>query len=84
MYFRESGQMGTDVKIIQPTMMNGNLMYQVELPARPGNKGGKRWVDGSAVQPSAMSDAWEYAWWNRETETYEDIPESEPEGTDNI
>ena len=77
-YFRESGQMGTDVQIIQPTMMNGNLMYQVELPARPGNKGGKRWVDASAVQPSAMSDAWEYAWWNRETEMYEDPPVSEP------
>lgn len=71
-HYRESGQMGTDVRIIQPTMMDGILRYQVELPARPGTVGGKRWVDASAVQPSAMSDAWEYAWWNRETETYED------------
>lgn len=76
--FRETGQIGTDVRIIQPTMMNGNLMYQVELSARPGNKGGKRWVDASVVQPSAISDAWEYAWWNRETETYENPPDFEP------
>ena len=82
-HFRESGQMGTDVRIVQPTMMNGNLMYQVELPDRPGNKGGKRWVDASAVQPSAMSDAWEYAWWNRETETYEDPPDAEPNRDEN-
>lgn len=69
---RETGQMATDVQIIQPTMMDGDLMYQIELPARPGNVGGKRWVSASGVQPSAMSDDWEYAWWNRETETFEE------------
>ena len=77
-HYRESGQMGTDVRIIQPTMMDEILRYQVELPARPGTEGGKRWVTASAVQPSAMSDAWEYAWWNRETEMYEDPPDTEP------
>ena len=76
-HFRESGQMGTDVRIIQPTMMDGILRYQVELPARPGTEGGKRWVAASAVQPSAMSDAWEYEWWNRETETYVDPTDTE-------
>lgn len=72
--FQESGQMGTEVRIIQPTMMNGNLMYQVELIARHGRIGGKRWVAASSIQPSAMSDQWEYVWWNRETEIYEDPP----------
>lgn len=71
-WFQESGQMGTDVRIIQPTIMNGMLMYQIELITRGGRTGVKRWVAASSVQPSAMSDQWEYAWWNRETETYED------------
>ena len=73
--FMESGQMAADVRIIQPTMMDGELMYQVKLPRRPGHAVAKRWVKASSVQPSAMADEWEYALWNRETETYEDPPD---------
>ena len=55
----ETGQMAADVRIIQPRMWEGDSMYRIERPARPGNVGAKRWVSASAVQPSAMSDDWE-------------------------
>ena len=69
--------MATDVTIIQPTMMDGDLRYQVEFSQRPGHSPVKRWLAATAVQPSAISEDWEYAWWNRETETYEDPPSDE-------
>lgn len=69
--FRQAGALAVDVEIIQPTMMNGRLMYQIKVPSSTG----KRWVDAAAVEPSADAHAWEYAWWNRETEAYEDPPE---------
>ncbi len=75
--FMEGGQMGSEVQVIQPTMMQGQLMYQVEQARRPGQAPGKRWVDASSVQASANADAWEFAWWNRETEKYEDPPDDE-------
>ena len=74
---RQVGQMTIDVKVIQPTIMDGNLMYQVEIAARPGQRPGKRWIAASAVEPSGIADAWEYAWWNCETETYEDPTDDE-------
>ena len=69
--FRQVGALAIDVEIIQPTMMDGRLMYQIKVPSSTG----KRWVDAAAVEPSADADAWECAWWNRETEAYEDPPE---------
>ena len=41
------------------------------VPVRPGQAPMRRWVVASAVEPSGESDAWEYGWWNRETEIYE-------------
>lgn len=73
--YQETGQMAVDVEIIQPTIIEGGLMYQVAVMPKPGQRPAKRWVAASKVEPSAVADAWEYAWWNRETETYEEPPE---------
>lgn len=75
--YRQVGQMAADVEIIQPTMMDGNLMYQVKISPRPGQNSVKRWVAASSIEPSADTDNWEYAWWNIETEVYEDPPDDE-------
>ena len=66
--YRESSQLAIDVTIVQPTMMNGRLMYQVEVP---GQKKTKRWVTASALEPSAQG-VWSKSLWNCETEEYED------------
>lgn len=80
--YRERGLMATDVEIIEPTMRDGNLMYRVKVPPIPGQPPMRRWVVASNVEPSADADAWEYAWWNRETETYEDPPDTDDEAED--
>ncbi len=71
--YQVAGQMAIDVEVIQPTILNGTLMYQVTLPQR----GAKRWISAADIAPSANADAWDIAWWNRDTETYEDPPEGE-------
>lgn len=77
--YREQGSIATDVEIIQPTIMNGVLMYQVKAITPPGQSTVLRWVPASGVEPSADADAWEYAWWNRETQTYENPPDDTEE-----
>lgn len=74
--FRQQGQLAAGVEIVQPTMMEGRLMYQVMLQPKTGQSPARRWVAASSVEPSGDADAWEYAWWNRATETYEDPPEA--------
>ena len=69
--------MAVDVEIIQPTIMNGEFMYQIKVRNKPHQAPARRWVAASTVEPSANADAWEYAWWNRETETYENPPEDD-------
>ncbi len=70
--FRRAGQIASDVEIIQATIMNNNLMYQVTAPGEPSMR---RWVPAGDCEPSAEADAWDYAWWSRKTETYEDLPD---------
>ena len=77
--YREQGSIATDVEIIRPTIMDGVLRYQVKAVAPPGQPPVLRWVPASGVEPSADADAWEYAWWNRETETYENPPDDTEE-----
>lgn len=72
---RERGQMAGDVKIIQPTMMDGRLMYQVEIPPKPRQPLARRWVSASVLEPSGDASSWDYASWNRQTEEYEDPPD---------
>lgn len=67
---RQRGQVAEDVEIIQPTLMEGCLFYQVEAPSRPGRPPVKRWIRASDLEPSGGD--WEYALWNRRTEEYED------------
>lgn len=76
--YREQGFIATDVEIIRPTMMDGELKYQVKVHnPRHWEPPLLQWVRASSVEPTAEADAWNYAWWNRETETYEDLPDSE-------
>lgn len=76
--FRQAGSIARDVEIVQPTIWtDGKLMYQVDASVKPGQPPMRNWVPASAVEPSAEADAWEYAWWNRQTQTYEDPPDDE-------
>ena len=79
--YRQAGVMAVDVEIIQPTMMDGELMYQIRLQLHHSDTSARRWVSASAIEPSADADAWEYALWNRETETYEEPEPPEDDGT---
>lgn len=72
---REQGQMAVDVEIIQPTMMEGRLMYQVKIPPKPRQLQARRWVSPSVLEPSGDASSWDYASWNRQTEEYEDPPD---------
>ena len=69
--FQDRGQIGTDVEIIRPTVMDGKLMYQVKVQRKRGEPPFKKWVLASNVEPSAIADAWEYGFWNPDTEEYE-------------
>ena len=69
---REHGQIARDVEIIRPTIIDGELRYQVKHPERPGHPPVRSWVRASRLEPSGNSDSWDYAWWNRVTEEYED------------
>ena len=75
--FQQSGQMAVEVEVIQPTMMEGILMYQISTPQRPGQPPSKRWVPANYVEPSAEADGWSYALWDPITEQYvNDVEES--------
>ena len=67
--FRESGALSEDVTVIEPAMINGNLMYRVEVNQSRG-PALRRYIPYASVEPSADADTWEYQWWNRETQTY--------------
>lgn len=71
-FHREAGQLGTDVEVIQPTWMNGQMMYQVRLSSGVKRTTSKRWVSEHVLKPSADADAWSYGWWNPETEEFVD------------
>ena len=66
--YRESGPVSADVKVIQPTIMKGELRYQIEVP---GDTKAKKWVLASRLDVSADASSWSKALWNRETEEYE-------------
>lgn len=75
--YQQAGAMSIDVEVIQPTIMDGKLMYQVKIPLKPGQQPAKKWIAASAIEPSAIADVWDYAWWNRESEEYENPSDSE-------
>ena len=76
--YRSTGSIATDVVIIRPALIEGTLMYEVEpSTTRPWEPPMRQFVRASSVEPSADADAWDYAWWNRETQTYEDPPDGD-------
>ena len=71
--FHQKGSLARDVVIVQPTIWNdGELMYQVEASVKEGAPPLRHWVPDASLEPSAVADDWEYAWWNRQTQTYEE------------
>ena len=74
--YREGGSIAIDVEIIQPTIMDGKLMYQIKASPKPLEPPLLHWVPASMVEPSGDADAWEFAWWNRQTQTYEEPPDN--------
>ncbi len=73
--FQQAGKIGSEVEVMGATIINGEIMYQVRADSAPGRTPMLHWVPASACEPSAETDAWEYGWWNRATETYEDTPD---------
>ena len=69
---RGAGQIASEVEIVDVSIIDGTLRYRVSAP---GQGSMRHWVLADACEPSADADAWNYAWWNRETETYETPPE---------
>ncbi len=70
--FQQAGKIASEVEIIGATIMGGTLLYQVLAASTPGGQQMRRWVPAASCQPSANMDEWNYGWWNRETESYED------------
>ena len=70
--FRSAGQIASEVEILDVSIIDGILRYRVSAPNQPSMR---HWVPAEACEPSAESDTWNYAWWNRETETFEIPPE---------
>ena len=70
--YQQAGQMAMDVEVVQPTIMNGELMYQVVVPTKAGQAPVKRWVAASYLEPSADAAAWGYGIWDPVSERYSD------------
>lgn len=71
-YMREIGNMGTEVEIVEPSLIDGELMYRIKVESkRRGAKSARRWVHSRTLEPSAEADAWSIAPWDPETEEYE-------------
>ena len=75
--YQQTGQMATDVEIVQPALIDGELRYQVKVAPRPGQSPARRWIKASFLEPSADADTFGYALWNRETQEYEETPDDE-------
>ena len=73
--WRERGQIAVEVEIIRPTMMHGQLMYQVKTLPKPRQPPLLHWVATSRLEPSGDASSWNFAPWNRQTEEYEEPPD---------
>lgn len=72
--YRKEGTLAEEVVIIRPDFLEDQLVYQVESPHRPGQKPGRRLLPAARIEPGPTGDS-HPAWWNKETEEYEDPPE---------
>jgi len=69
--YRRQGQISEEVEIIKPLITDdGQLLYQVKSPESVN-----RLVSATRVEESGDASAWDYAWWNRTTQTYKNPPE---------
>ena len=68
--YQNAGQMAVEVEVVQPTIMEGKLMYQIVAPQKPGQLPSKRWVAGSYLEPSADAGYWDYGLWDPIAEQY--------------
>lgn len=75
--YRQTGQIATDVEIVQPALIEGEIWYQVKVSRRPGQSPPRRWIKASFLEPSADADTFGYALWNRETQEYEETQDDE-------
>ena len=76
--YLQTGQIATDVEIVQPALIDGELRYQVKVTQRPGQSPARRWIKASFLEPPADADAFGYALWNRETQEYEETQDDKP------
>lgn len=70
--YQQAGQMAVEVEVVQPTIMDDGLKYQITVPSKPGQLPAKRWVSASYIEPSADAGSWSYGLWNPLTEQYVD------------
>ncbi len=73
--YQKTGQMAVEVEVVQPTIMDGTLMYQVRVQQKPGQSPALQWINEAYLEPSGDGDAWDYVQWNRATQQYEDTPD---------
>ena len=62
--YQQAGQMAVEVEIVQPTVMDERLMYQIAVPRKPGRTPARRWVAASEIEPSADAGSWNYCPWD--------------------
>lgn len=68
---REQGHMTSEAEVIDVTLMDSGLMYQVRAAPRfPTGAAMKRWVSASYLEPSGESTEWEYGFWDTELQEY--------------
>ena len=72
--YHQAGQMAVEVEVVQPTIMDNGLVYQITVTRKPGQLPTKRWVPASYIEPSADAGAWSYGLWDPVSEQYVDEP----------
>ena len=68
--YQQAGQMAVEVEVVQPTIMDNRLMYQIVAARRPNQRSSKRWVSATHIQPSADANSWSYGLWDPVSEQY--------------
>lgn len=71
------GQIGKEVVILKPILVDDILMYQLDHPMKSGDQPTDHLVSAARVQPLAESEHWDLAWWDPLTGQYVDDEPSE-------
>ena len=70
--YREQGYLAEEVTVLQASIVDGRLRYRVEAITPKGQPPLRRWLVADAIEPSADADSWELAWWNLQSEEFEE------------